>query len=172
MHAHSFPAAFLAAWLAALPSWGGAAQGTVAPAPHATLPLASLWQAQAPGNCLIVAASRRTLDSALDYIEGLSDRGDVRLFRSSNGWFAITVAEVPTWDSDSRIASLIRRGYPRDMFCSSGDRFGREIDWVIEIGARGGPVRVDPPPALVPPVQPPAPQASRPTTPRDAVPRK
>lgn len=154
----------LAACLAVLPvSGAGAVPGTV-PAP--------LWQAQAAGNCLIVAASRRTLDSALDYIEGLASRSDVRLFRSSNGWFAITVAEVPDWEADARIAALIRRGYPRDMFCSSGSRFGREIDWVIEIDARRSPVRVDPPPALVPPADPPRPEGSRPTVPQEDAPRK
>jgi len=98
-----------------------------------------LWLAQQPGNCLIVAASRRTLDQSLDFIRGLPERRDVRLFRSSNGWFAITVAEVPSHDSAFYIQRLIARGYPGDMFCSTGSRFGREIDWTAEMRAPPAP---------------------------------
>ena len=116
---------------------------------HAHAGDARLWQAQAPGNCLIVAASRRTLDQSLDYIVSLPERRDVRLFRSANGWFAITVAEVPTLDADFHIRRLIRAGYPSDMFCSSGSRFGNEIDWTLEL--RGRPAsRPDPRPAPPP----------------------
>lgn len=76
------------------------------------------------GKCVIVLASKPTEAEAIaDVRRRWSDR-NTAVYRSANGWFAITGALI--WESDARdrLALLKARGrIPADALCSSGSKY-------------------------------------------------
>ncbi|MEP3588000.1 MAG: hypothetical protein ABJN18_00400, partial [Marinobacter sp.] len=78
-----------------------------------------------PGKCLVVAASRATLDEARRFVVELDERLDnVRVFRSENGWYAVTVGIYDYNRGVNSASELISQGMiPTDAFCSSGKSY-------------------------------------------------
>lgn len=88
------------------------------------------------GRCMLVVASRQTLDEARDYIDTLSPRPDfVQVFPSSSGWYAITVGSLTAQERDRIMPAWKESGrIPQDSYCSSGSGFGAPVDWRAETG--------------------------------------
>lgn len=90
-----------------------------------------------PGNyelsssCYIVTASRPSLSEAKDFIAQWFGSGQgVRLFKSSNGYYAVATETVSRNSADSRLAQLKSAGnIPGDSYCSTGSRFVEEVMW-------------------------------------------
>lgn len=90
-----------------------------------------------PGNyelsssCYIVTASRPSLSEAKAFIQQWFGNGaGVRVFKSSNGYYGISVETVSKSSADSRIAQLKSAGrIPGDSYCSTGSRFVEEVLW-------------------------------------------
>jgi hypothetical protein len=60
------------------------------------------------GECFVVVASRQFLYEVSEFLDGL-DNGftDVRVFQSSNDWYAISVGQVPISASKQVISNLV-----------------------------------------------------------------
>lgn len=82
------------------------------------------------GECVIVAASRRTLSEVDDFISGLGKRvANVRVFQAENDWYAITVGTARSGEGKAVIRELIADGIvPNDAFCSTGINYVREVN--------------------------------------------
>lgn len=80
------------------------------------------------GECLIVVASRQYLHEVNDYLNELDSFEDVRVFKSSNGWYAISVGSVPINASKHVILGLIEdKRIPADSLCSTGQAYVTEL---------------------------------------------
>lgn len=82
------------------------------------------------GRCAIVAASRSSLPEARDWITRSGFESQARVYRSKNGWFAITVDVVPEVVAPKVIQDRVRAGQiPSDTYCSDGSQYVRKVDW-------------------------------------------
>ena len=83
------------------------------------------------GHCSFTVASRSSLSEVRSYIENRlhgSHRPHLRVVRSDNGWFAITVGDVPRNEFSSIKNRLVSRGeVPSDSFCMNGDSYARVV---------------------------------------------
>ncbi|CUH75274.1 SH3 domain-containing protein [Tropicibacter naphthalenivorans] len=79
--------------------------------------------------CYVVTASRPTLSEAAAFArEWFPSRGDVRIFESNNGYFAVVLATISKGNADAMLADYkARRSIPSDSYCSTGGRFVAEI---------------------------------------------
>ena len=82
-----------------------------------------------PGECFVVAASRKTLEEVQSFIDGLDRRlSNVRVFESENGWYAITVGTSTIAESRATIRNLVSQALiPSDSICSSGQMYVAEL---------------------------------------------
>lgn len=82
------------------------------------------------GSCAVVVASRPSAQEARSYIWQNGWQDIARVFESTNGWFAITVGEIPNDGSTKKIARLKSRGLvPSDAYCTTGWAYVREVVW-------------------------------------------
>ncbi|MGH1415259.1 MAG: SH3 domain-containing protein [Pelagimonas sp.] len=81
--------------------------------------------------CYIVTASRPSIAEAVAFAkQWFSNRSGVRLFQSTNGYYAITIRTVAKSESDWQINRLkSQNAVPSDSFCSSGRRYVAEVLW-------------------------------------------
>ncbi len=79
--------------------------------------------------CALVIASRQSTAEVAEIVAAIPDRRNVRVFLSSNNWYAITVgilrpgeadAVIDRWKAEQRI--------PNDSYCSDGTRYLYELD--------------------------------------------
>jgi hypothetical protein len=82
------------------------------------------------GECFVVVASRQFLYEVSEFLNGLDDGfTDIRVFKSTNNWYAISVGKVPSNVSASVISSLVASNrIPSDSICSTGKSYLREMD--------------------------------------------
>lgn len=82
-----------------------------------------------PNRCYVVTASRPTVDEATAFASNwFPGRGDVQIFRSDNGWYAISAGIVSKSEADWRLNQLKSAGtIPSDSYCSTGSRFREEL---------------------------------------------
>jgi hypothetical protein len=82
------------------------------------------------GECFVVVASRQFLYEVSEFLNGLDDGfTDVRVFKSTNDWYAISVGKVPSNVSAGVISSLVASNrIPSDSICSTGKSYLREMD--------------------------------------------
>ncbi|MGM0740160.1 MAG: S1 family peptidase [Pseudomonadota bacterium] len=82
------------------------------------------------GSCAVVVASRESLSEARQWIVANDWENSARVFLSDNGWYAISVAEVRLDAAEKRLSAGKEAGaYPVDAYCSTGQRYVREIAW-------------------------------------------
>lgn len=83
-----------------------------------------------PGTCELIVKSKPTLSSARAYALNISDKRFVKIFKSSNGWYAISIGSLKPhevgpvtrkWKASGKI--------PSDSFCSKGKKYVAEYDW-------------------------------------------
>lgn len=88
--------------------------------------------------CYVVTASRQTIAEAQAFAEQwFGGRSGVRIFRSDNGWYAISAGVVAKSEADWRLSQLKTQGtIPGDSYCSTGRRFEAEI---LQAGAGAAP---------------------------------
>lgn len=83
------------------------------------------------GKCAFTIASRQTLTEVRSYITTKlhpSHKPYLRVAKTRNGWFAISVGDVPRAEFSAIKSRLVRKGeVPRDSFCSSGKKYTRII---------------------------------------------
>jgi S1-C subfamily serine protease len=80
--------------------------------------------------CAIVAASRASLPEARQWIIQNDFEEVAVVFRSSNGWFAITVGVVPKSRARGIIENGVRVGaLPPDAYCSTGTKYVAQVNW-------------------------------------------
>jgi V8-like Glu-specific endopeptidase len=81
------------------------------------------------GRCYLITASRPTLAEAEQFIgQWFRGRSDIEVFRSENGWFAVSAGILPKAESEGRLARLKAQGsVPQDSYCSSGNRFREKL---------------------------------------------
>lgn len=92
------------------------------------------------GECFVVVASRQFLYEVREFLDGL-DNGftDVRVFQSSNDWYAISVGQVPISASKQVISNLVSDNLvPQDSICSTGKSYTSEIN-IAEIQQQQNP---------------------------------
>lgn len=79
--------------------------------------------------CYVVTASRATVAEAESFIANwFPGRSDVQVFRSDNGWYAISAGIVSKSEADWRLNQLKSAGtIPSDSYCSTGSRFREEL---------------------------------------------
>ncbi|UWQ00777.1 hypothetical protein K3X44_09590 [Aliiroseovarius crassostreae] len=81
--------------------------------------------------CAFTVASRKTLAEVRSYIATRlhpSHKPYLRVAKTQNGWFAISVGDVPKVKFSTIKSRLVRKGeVPRDSFCSSGKKYTRII---------------------------------------------
>lgn len=79
--------------------------------------------------CYVVTASRPTEAEAIAFAnQWFPGRGDVQIFRSDNGWYAISAGIVSKSESDWHLNQLKSQGtIPSDSYCSTGSRFREEL---------------------------------------------
>ncbi|MBS9783276.1 MAG: WG repeat-containing protein [Pasteurella sp.] len=85
---------------------------------------------QFPNNeCAVIVASRQTVDEVKDYInENVQDKSKVKVYKSSNGWNAITVAMLKPDEVEPVITEWKASGkIPQDSFCSRGQNLNEEV---------------------------------------------
>ncbi|PYG33294.1 trypsin-like peptidase domain-containing protein [Pelagimonas varians] len=81
--------------------------------------------------CYIVTASRPSIPEAIAFAnQWFSGRSGVRIFKSSNGYYGITVKTVSKSNADWQINNLKSQGaVPSDSYCSSGRLYVAEVLW-------------------------------------------
>lgn len=82
-----------------------------------------------PNNeCAVIIASRETIPEINQYIaEHQLNKNRLRIFKSQNGWYAISTGMVSRNTADKQIAKAKARGQiPDDSFCSSGQKLVSE----------------------------------------------
>ena len=83
------------------------------------------------GKCAFTVASRQTLSAVRSYVENnlhSSHRSYLRVVRTKNNWYAITVGDVPRENFDDIKRRLVSRGEaPYDSYCSNGNSYVRVI---------------------------------------------
>ena len=78
----------------------------------------------AEGYCVIVLASKPTVEQAVADARIRWSDHDVTIYRSKNGWFAITGARLASSQQAHTVKRLKVQGkLPPDAFCSSGNSF-------------------------------------------------
>ncbi|MCC5966116.1 MAG: hypothetical protein JJU24_08255 [Natronohydrobacter sp.] len=83
------------------------------------------------GQCAVVVASRQTIEDARNYIErNIIDPAGTVVFRSQNGWYAISIGALATeiqadWLAREKSAGRV----PGDAYCSMGARFEAVVAW-------------------------------------------
>ncbi len=79
--------------------------------------------------CYIITASRPTVGEAQAFAASwFPGRSGVRIFRSDNGWYAISFETARKSDSEWRLSQLkSQNAIPGDSYCSSGRRFVAEL---------------------------------------------
>lgn len=79
------------------------------------------------GKCAFTVASRQSMAEVRSYIASdlhSSHRPYLRVARTTNGWYAISVGDVPRQEFESIKSRLLSRGeVPRDSFCSNGNSY-------------------------------------------------
>lgn len=88
------------------------------------------------GQCALVVASRPSVEEARTYIleNGWANLASVYL--SDNGWYAIAVDMVNTDKAAAVLNSRKAAGYyPSDAYCSTGQKYVREVAWQASTGA-------------------------------------
>ncbi len=82
------------------------------------------------GECFVVVASRKSLYEVSEFLEGVDDGfTDVRVFKSKNDWYAISVGKAPSNISAGVISSLVAsKRIPSDSRCSTGKSYLSEVD--------------------------------------------
>lgn len=96
------------------------------------IPNSALAQSVVPkGHCSFTVASRNSLSQVRSYINDRlhsSHRPHLRVVRASNGWYAITVGDVPKTDFNSIKNRLVSRGeVPADSFCMKRESYARVV---------------------------------------------
>lgn len=85
----------------------------------------------APGKCAFTVASRQTLSEVKSYISNnllSSHKPYLRVAQTDNGWYAITVGDVPKDSFNDIKRDLVSRGEaPSDSYCSDGSKYARTI---------------------------------------------
>lgn len=80
--------------------------------------------------CAVVAASRPSLSEAQSWIATNGFETLARVFRSTNGWFAITAGVIPEQSAKRIIQARVEAGYlPPDAYCSDGSAYLAEENW-------------------------------------------
>ncbi len=93
----------------------------------------SLGEAQAqsliqPNECALVVASRRTVSDARAYAANISNKSYLKIFQSSNGWYAISIGTFKPRKVEPIMAKWKLSGkIPRDSYCSRGDNYIAEV---------------------------------------------
>lgn len=74
-----------------------------------------------PGECAIIVASRPSLVEARQYARQNAYLDVQGIFRSSNGWYAVSIGNTDKARSEAVIADMVRSGsVPGDTYCSNG----------------------------------------------------
>lgn len=88
-----------------------------------SLPTATMADFIRPGDCAIIVASRKTLPEAFEYIRE-NGIDAAAIYASKNGWYAISVGDIPDAGSGDYVRSLAGRGaVPSDSYCSTGEAY-------------------------------------------------
>jgi V8-like Glu-specific endopeptidase len=81
--------------------------------------------------CYATVASRASVDEVRQFIAStLPTFNNVRVFRSTSGYYGITVGTLSTASADSQIQQWKNAGrIPGDSYCHDGSRFIAELSW-------------------------------------------
>lgn len=80
------------------------------------------------GECALIVASRSTISQARAYTKGISDKRHLQIFKSSNGWYAISIGTLKPSEVEPVMARWKASGkIPKDSLCSSGKRYVAEM---------------------------------------------
>jgi len=80
------------------------------------------------GFCVVVLASRPTMDTALEEVRARWSDRDVTISRAKNGWYALTSRVIPQSNSAAVLASEKAAGrIPQDAICSSGQSYAQRV---------------------------------------------
>lgn len=83
-----------------------------------------------PGTCELIVKSEPSLDSARSYARSIDDTRFVKIFESSNGWYAISIGSLKSHEEESVISRWKASGkIPNDSRCSTGEKFIAEYNW-------------------------------------------
>lgn len=83
-----------------------------------------------PGTCELIVKSKPTLSSAREYAGNISDKRFVKIFKSSNDWYAISVGSLKPHEVDPIVQKWKASGkIPNDSFCSKGSKYVAEYNW-------------------------------------------
>lgn len=83
-----------------------------------------------PGTCELIVKSEPSLDSARSYARNIDDTRFVKIFESSNGWYAISIGALKPHEEEAIISSWKASGkIPDDSRCSDGKKFIAQYDW-------------------------------------------
>lgn len=82
------------------------------------------------GECTIVVASRQTIREVKSYInENISDKRFLKVYKSENGWYAITIGELKKGEIEPILSKWKASGkIPQDSFCTRGTKFVQEVN--------------------------------------------
>ena len=77
------------------------------------------------GHCYIIAASRPNLSEARAYAQSYTSTiHPLTIYRSSNGWYAISAGTVRKDSAKTKINTMKSHGQlPTDAYCGAGERF-------------------------------------------------
>ena len=88
------------------------------------------------GHCAIVLSSRSDLSAAVEDVRRRWSDRDTTIYKSSNGWYAITSQVIARDDSAAVLARKKAAGtIPQDAICSAGTRY---VQRVARMAATGG----------------------------------
>lgn len=80
------------------------------------------------GECALVVASRETMSEVRSYVRSISDQRYLQIYKSSNGWYAISIGTLKSHEVDPVMRRWRASGkIPQDSLCSSGRGYIAEI---------------------------------------------
>ncbi|MGY6697708.1 MAG: hypothetical protein ACXIUW_17010 [Roseinatronobacter sp.] len=84
-----------------------------------------------PGTCELIVASRPNFSAARAYIRAnIQDTRFTRIFKSSNGWYAISIGSLRSHEEKSVMQNWKASGrIPQDSLCSRGQKYLAEYNW-------------------------------------------
>lgn len=79
--------------------------------------------------CVLIVASRKNMRDVKDYIdENITNTRYLNIYRSSNGWYAVSIGFLDKTQKKSTLKSWKRVGkIPHDSLCSNGSRYLYEV---------------------------------------------
>ena len=83
-----------------------------------------------PNECVLVVASRPTVQKAREYIiANIQDRRFMKAFKSENGWIAISIGTLKPHEVEPTLKRWKASGkIPQDSYCSTGTKYVGVVD--------------------------------------------